>query len=351
MDKAGRKCAGGEGGVWSHALPPGRRLPAMGRLGPLCMLPAWRGCAAERRSRCRRWCTAPHRQLMSLSFAGMGVSMLLMAAGLSLPFLSGEPQGGTAHAWAAETAALNRAPRGRPPQLPAADHSSALPPPLCLRFVPAPQARRVPLRWWARWPTSCRSPWAPALCPACWCLRSRRRACGVRCAVLCCAVLWGAAGRPCCAGLRSAAHARLPRDCSIPRCPALPPPPPSGRAVSLAMATHWVCNFAIGQLFLSAVSTFGVPAGGWAPAPCMAAVHGSLSWRASCAFRALRVPPPAPYCHCPPPPPPPPPHTHTHTHTHATHCSLPLLLRRLLCLRGIRGACGGGDQGPLAGGD
>ena len=26
------------------------------------------------------------------------------------------------------------------------------------------------------------------------------------------------------------------------------------------MVTHWVCNFAIGQLFLSAVSAFGVPA-------------------------------------------------------------------------------------------
>ncbi|PSC75514.1 Plastidic glucose transporter 4 [Micractinium conductrix] len=31
-----------------------------------------------------------------------------------------------------------------------------------------------------------------------------------------------------------------------------------GRAVSLAMVTHWVCNFAIGQLFLAAVSAFGV---------------------------------------------------------------------------------------------
>jgi hypothetical protein len=35
---------------------------------------------------------------------------------------------------------------------------------------------------------------------------------------------------------------------------------PAGRAVSLAMVTHWVCNFAIGQLFLSAVAAFGVPA-------------------------------------------------------------------------------------------
>lgn len=33
----------------------------------------------------------------------------------------------------------------------------------------------------------------------------------------------------------------------------------AGRAVSLAMVSHWICNFAIGQLFLSAVSTFGVP--------------------------------------------------------------------------------------------
>lgn len=31
------------------------------------------------------------RQLMSLSFAGMGLSMLAMAAGLALPFLSGAP--------------------------------------------------------------------------------------------------------------------------------------------------------------------------------------------------------------------------------------------------------------------
>jgi hypothetical protein len=29
------------------------------------------------------------RQLLSLSFAGMGLSMLAMAAGLALPFLSG----------------------------------------------------------------------------------------------------------------------------------------------------------------------------------------------------------------------------------------------------------------------
>ncbi|GAB4818024.1 hypothetical protein N2152v2_005070 [Parachlorella kessleri] len=33
-----------------------------------------------------------------------------------------------------------------------------------------------------------------------------------------------------------------------------------GRAVSLAMATHWVCNFLIGQVFLGAVASFGVPA-------------------------------------------------------------------------------------------
>jgi hypothetical protein len=30
-------------------------------------------------------------------------------------------------------------------------------------------------------------------------------------------------------------------------------------AVSLALGTHWVCNFAIGQLFLPAVMKFGVP--------------------------------------------------------------------------------------------
>lgn len=40
------------------------------------------------------------------------------------------------------------------------------------------------------------------------------------------------------------------------RLPAVLPAP--GRAVSLAMVTHWVCNFAIGQLFLAAVSAFGV---------------------------------------------------------------------------------------------
>jgi Sugar (and other) transporter len=28
--------------------------------------------------------------------------------------------------------------------------------------------------------------------------------------------------------------------------------------VSLALATHWICNFAIGQLFLPAVGSFGV---------------------------------------------------------------------------------------------
>lgn len=32
-----------------------------------------------------------------------------------------------------------------------------------------------------------------------------------------------------------------------------------GRAVSAAMGTHWVCNFVIGQVFLSAVKAFGVP--------------------------------------------------------------------------------------------
>ena len=31
-----------------------------------------------------------------------------------------------------------------------------------------------------------------------------------------------------------------------------------GAAVSLAMATHWVCNFAIGQAFLPVVSKVGV---------------------------------------------------------------------------------------------
>jgi Sugar (and other) transporter len=32
----------------------------------------------------------------------------------------------------------------------------------------------------------------------------------------------------------------------------------AGQAVSAAMGTHWVCNFAIGQLFLPAVTKFGV---------------------------------------------------------------------------------------------
>lgn len=41
---------------------------------------------------------------------------------------------------------------------------------------------------------------------------------------------------------------------SMPTAPAA-----AGRAVSLAMVTHWVCNFAIGQLFLSAVAAVGVP--------------------------------------------------------------------------------------------
>lgn len=31
-----------------------------------------------------------------------------------------------------------------------------------------------------------------------------------------------------------------------------------GRAVSLAMGTHWVANFALGQLFLPALGHFGV---------------------------------------------------------------------------------------------
>ncbi len=33
----------------------------------------------------------------------------------------------------------------------------------------------------------------------------------------------------------------------------------AGRSMSLAMVTHWICNFLVGQVFLSAVSTFGVP--------------------------------------------------------------------------------------------
>ena len=32
----------------------------------------------------------------------------------------------------------------------------------------------------------------------------------------------------------------------------------TGSAVSFAMVTHWVCNFAIGQLFLPATAQFGV---------------------------------------------------------------------------------------------
>jgi hypothetical protein len=34
----------------------------------------------------------------------------------------------------------------------------------------------------------------------------------------------------------------------------------TGSAVACAMVTHWVCNFAIGQLFLPATSIFGVSA-------------------------------------------------------------------------------------------
>ena len=32
----------------------------------------------------------------------------------------------------------------------------------------------------------------------------------------------------------------------------------AGSAVSFAMVTHWVCNFAIGQLFLPATAKFGI---------------------------------------------------------------------------------------------
>lgn len=34
----------------------------------------------------------------------------------------------------------------------------------------------------------------------------------------------------------------------------------AGIAVSAAMVTHWIFNFGIGQLFLPAVTKFGVPA-------------------------------------------------------------------------------------------
>lgn len=44
-------------------------------------------------------CCLLHRQLMSLSFAGMGISMLLMAAGLALPFLSGKVGWLAQHNW------------------------------------------------------------------------------------------------------------------------------------------------------------------------------------------------------------------------------------------------------------
>jgi hypothetical protein len=33
----------------------------------------------------------------------------------------------------------------------------------------------------------------------------------------------------------------------------------AGVGVSFAMATHWIFNFAVGQLFLPAVAAFGVP--------------------------------------------------------------------------------------------
>ena len=36
------------------------------------------------------------------------------------------------------------------------------------------------------------------------------------------------------------------------------PLPPPGRAMALAMLTHWVCNVAIGQTFVGATATYGV---------------------------------------------------------------------------------------------
>lgn len=36
-------------------------------------------------------------------------------------------------------------------------------------------------------------------------------------------------------------------------------PEPTGKAMALAMGTHWICNFVIGQLFLAAVDRFSVP--------------------------------------------------------------------------------------------
>jgi sugar porter (SP) family MFS transporter len=59
------------------------------------------------------------------------------------------------------------------------------------------------------------------------------------------------------------------------------PPRLRGRAQSLAMGTHWVCNFAIGQCFLSAVAAVGV--GGVYAAFAAVCAAGA-------AFVALRLP-------------------------------------------------------------
>lgn len=55
--------------------------------------------------------------------------------------------------------------------------------------------------------------------------------------------------------------------------PEMTPAKYRGRAVSLAMVTHWACNFAVGQLFLGLVAAHGLAAvyGGFA-AMCLAAV-------------------------------------------------------------------------------
>lgn len=62
---------------------------------------------------------------------------------------------------------------------------------------------------------------------------------------------------------RGKAVLRMSRDHS-PRCQQDPSTRPDsltlkGKAMAMAMGTHWICNFAIGQAFLLAVNAFSVP--------------------------------------------------------------------------------------------
>lgn len=180
------------------SLPAGRAHPNL--LTPIhsvsCPLPTEPTQATHPALLARRAHPTCRRQLISLSFAGMGLSMLLMAAGLALPFLSGDAGCLLGHARCCCCDSRRRRsdrrrsrcgaaarPAGRPRA------PSCTPPcPLCFPFhsVGADsllavllQVWRAPLRWWAPshmcWP----SRWEQAPCRACWCPRSRRRASGV----------------------------------------------------------------------------------------------------------------------------------------------------------------------------